>query len=260
MPKVIREHAVIDYHYDPVENARIVTLVNGFARSSGDFRSLDRFLKQHGFARLLINNRGVGGSTSDECFSIEDMAKDVEYLWEHLGIKQSDILGISMGGLIAMVLARRCPNIVQRMILVSTFAKFSAASFEEKSNIPIEVELEKYFGHQFLQKNRGLFEAFVKQMKELRQNADQYQQMLLAWQRRAINRFDATAWLPNLSQRVLIMHGCVDQIVSPDSARYLKSQLSHSELLWIPNAGHLLLVEAPDKFKKAVLLFFQPRI
>ena len=79
----------------------------------------------HGFAEdfrvLAFDNRGAGRTDKPhEPYSIEQMADDTVALMRSAGFARSHILGISMGGRIAMDIALRHPDMVDRLILVST--------------------------------------------------------------------------------------------------------------------------------------------
>ena len=73
---------------------------------------------------LAFDNRGAGRTDKpDAQYSIEMMAHDTGRLMQTLGIRQAHILGISMGGRIALALALRQPKRVKKLILVSTSAR-----------------------------------------------------------------------------------------------------------------------------------------
>ena len=82
----------------------------------------------HGLAKkykvLAFDNRGAGRTDKpDTPYSIEMMAHDTAGLMQTLGIQQAHILGISMGGRIALALALRHSKIVKKLVLVSTSAR-----------------------------------------------------------------------------------------------------------------------------------------
>src|SRR5258708_38029250 len=76
------------------------------------------------YKALAFDNRGAGSTDKpDTSYSIEMMAHDTAGLMQTLGIEQAHILGISMGGRIALALALRHPKSVKKLVLVSTSAR-----------------------------------------------------------------------------------------------------------------------------------------
>jgi pimeloyl-ACP methyl ester carboxylesterase len=82
-----------------------ITLINGYTRPSSDFKLLGSFLAGEQKKVFCFDNRGCGQTEAVLDFSIEEIVGDVVDIWNSLGILQSDVLGISMGGLIAQRLA-----------------------------------------------------------------------------------------------------------------------------------------------------------
>src|SRR5690606_38522224 len=75
-----------------------VTLVNGYSRPGDDFRVMARHLSRHGMRVLYLDNRGAGQTQASLDFHFSDFVDDVVRLWDALEIRQSHLLGISLGG------------------------------------------------------------------------------------------------------------------------------------------------------------------
>jgi pimeloyl-ACP methyl ester carboxylesterase len=69
---------------------------------------------------ILVNNAGVGGSSGTTPDSIEGMADDVHQFLTAYGANRLDVLGFSIGGIIAQSLALKHPDLVRRLVLVGT--------------------------------------------------------------------------------------------------------------------------------------------
>src|SRR5436309_13761177 len=69
---------------------------------------------------IAFDNRGVGASTGKTPDTVEAMAADAVTFIRALGLEQVDLLGFSMGGMIAQVIAREQPQLVRKMILAGT--------------------------------------------------------------------------------------------------------------------------------------------
>jgi pimeloyl-ACP methyl ester carboxylesterase len=70
---------------------------------------------------ITFDNRGTGASSKpDGWWSLEDMASDALAVLDELGVERADVLGHSMGGMIAELCALDHPARVRRLVLVST--------------------------------------------------------------------------------------------------------------------------------------------
>ncbi|WP_229848689.1 alpha/beta fold hydrolase, partial [Kitasatospora griseola] len=69
---------------------------------------------------ITFDSRGVGASTGSTPKTIEKMADDAVTFIRALELDQVDILGFSMGGMVAQVIAQNEPQLVRRLILAGT--------------------------------------------------------------------------------------------------------------------------------------------
>src|SRR5256712_1742960 len=66
---------------------------------------------------ITFDNRGVGATTGTTPDTIQAMAADAVTFIRALGLNQVDLLGFSMGGMIAQVIAQDEPELVRKLIL-----------------------------------------------------------------------------------------------------------------------------------------------
>src|SRR6202163_3919051 len=69
---------------------------------------------------VLVDNRGVGGSTGVVPENVTTMARDALAFIDALGLKQIDLLGFSLGGYVAQELVLLRPRVVRRLVLAGT--------------------------------------------------------------------------------------------------------------------------------------------
>src|SRR5204863_8080034 len=69
---------------------------------------------------VLLDNRGVGGSTGVVPEDVTAMARDALAFIDALGLKQVDLLGFSLGGHVAQELVPLRPRLVRRLVLAGT--------------------------------------------------------------------------------------------------------------------------------------------
>lgn len=245
--------------YTPAAQSRAaVTLVNGHARSSTDFRAFAKFLTERGFTVLLFDNRGAG-QTETGPFTFEEMVEDILGLLDSQNVSKTYLLGISYGGVICQNLAARFPNRVRALVLASTTAESRFLDSSRRlSELPLDVrqkEMSRYFGSAFTQKNPVLFKSLIKQMAGGFDDEDFVEKARM--QRRALNEFDFSHLLSQIQCPTLVLHGLEDEVIAPDSARLLQKNIPGSELELWEGVGHLFLAEAPKRFYERVLKFFE---
>ena len=101
-----------------------------FLNSLGtDFRVWDKLLDVLGarFRTVRVDKRGHGLSTNHKnAISIESLAKDVSVLVDSLAIKNICLVGLSIGGLIALEFIKQRPNLCNKLILSDTAPKIGS--------------------------------------------------------------------------------------------------------------------------------------
>lgn len=232
---------------------RTITLINGYARSCSDFRSIGKELVKANFAVIAIDNRGVGRSFRATPVTLEGIAKDILTVWDYLGIKRSTVLGISMGGTIAQLLAIEAQIDIERLILISSFpdASFSA---EDNRDWPsgldqIQEKLKGYVARKFAKTNSYLLSAMAKQIHQ-----DQQQERVRQPRELVTNRTKRED-TEEIFQNTLIIHGAEDRIVPTHAAETLAENIEQSQVVIIPEAGHLLLIEKPNELSTEIKKF-----
>ncbi len=227
-----------------------ITLLNGHTRSLTDFRMLGRRLVESGYEVIVLDNRGAGETVSASSFSLDDMAGDVVALWHHLGITSTNVLGISMGGFIAMRLAERYPETISRLFLVSTAAYTGGIVSDGRSwngsESEIAAKLARYFSPAYAEKNQVVLATMARQIAK-GVSEGQFLAGSQA-QREAIHGFDARASLPQLAIPTVLIHGTEDVITPYTRAEEMHQLIPGSTLTPLAGAGHLLLAERPQEF------------
>src|SRR3989442_11945011 len=92
--------------YRRIGYGRPLVVLNGFGATSADWDPsfIDRLASSNEL--ILLNNRGIGGSTDDgQPFDIAKLADDTARVIETLGIGRARVMGWSMGGFIAQAFA-----------------------------------------------------------------------------------------------------------------------------------------------------------
>lgn len=105
--------------YGPAGGTPVVFLNHlGATLDNWDPRVVDGIAAEHHV--IAVDNRGVGGSGGTTPATIEDMAHDAIAFIDAMGLKKVDLLGFSMGGFIAQIIAIERPALVRKIILAGT--------------------------------------------------------------------------------------------------------------------------------------------
>jgi pimeloyl-ACP methyl ester carboxylesterase len=124
-----------------------VVLIHGYSDSARDWVPLMPYLSRR-FRLILVDIRGHGQSSKPECcYTRFDFAYDIKLLLDSLGIRRADIVGHSLGSIIAQTFAEFWPEKTRRVVLISSTGgrppgmappKFDFAAEIRKLKEPIE--------------------------------------------------------------------------------------------------------------------------
>src|SRR5205814_7653114 len=104
-----------------IGKGRPLLVLNGFGATRADWDPsfIDRLASSNEL--ILLNIRGIGGSTDDgQPFDVAKLADDAAHVIEALGFEHVSLLGWSMGGFIAQALAVNYADRVDKLVLLST--------------------------------------------------------------------------------------------------------------------------------------------
>ena len=242
-------------HADPT--APVVLLLHGWTASS-DLNFFTAYAELHQRATVIgIDHRGHGrGLRPDEPFSLEDCADDAAAVARELGAERVIAVGYSMGGPIAMLLARRHPELVAGLVLQATAMEWRATRRERT-----RWQISRMFGpitRRFV-RPRLVRLVFARRFPRRHVLRPHLGWMLAEWRRndpwhmaqaaRALSRFDARPWLASLGVPTVVVLTTRDQLVPPRKQRQLAETASAAV---IPLDGdHFVNVLQPAEFSAA---------
>ena len=197
---------------------------------------------------LRYDKRGHGLSDGPPGpWTIDDLAADLAAILDARGIRDAAIVGLSIGGLVAQVLAARRPDLVRVLVLSNTAAKIGTAEAWDARIAAVETGgiaavadavLERWFTPGF-RADPGRLAP--------------WRNMLLRTPRagyvaasRAVRDADLTASTRTLAQPTLVLAGDADGSTPPDLVRATADLVAGARFEVIPGAGHLPGVERPE--------------
>ncbi|MBB5463116.1 alpha/beta fold hydrolase [Paraburkholderia sp. Cpub6] len=211
---------------------------------------------------ILFNNAGISSSSGTVPESIEEMAANAGAFIEALGLKQVDVLGFSMGGLIAQELAIAKPLLVRRVILVGTGPRSGegmATLTPEAQEIfgasyanPDDLWLRAHFSPSEASQAAG--RGFVGRFRLRADNRDPEASdkvapaqlaALAKWGAPRENPYD---YLNALKQPTLVVNGDNDVIIYSINSWHLQQHIPNAQLILYPDANHGSLYQYPERF------------
>ena len=226
-----------------------------------------------GFAQdrevILFDNAGVSDSSGEVPETFAQMGANAIAFIIALGLKQVDVLGFSIGGLVAQEITLQAPDLIRRLVLVGTGPR-SGESMDtgtpEGKEIfgatyanPDDLWLRVHFTPS--QESQAAGREFVKRFRLRSKNRDPEvsQQAALA-QRTAIGRWGAKrdhAWdyLKDIKQPTLVVNGGNDVIIYTVNSYILQQNLPNAQLIIYPDSAHGSLFQYPKIFVRHVAMF-----
>ncbi len=212
-----------------------------------DPRIMDGIAAKHHV--IAFNNRGIGASSGSPSNTMEQMVDDAVTFIKAMGLKQVDLLGFSMGGMIAQEIVLREPQIVRKMIIagtgpaggvgISTVA--GVANYDLLRGLLTGQDPKQYLFFSRTPKGIEAGKAFIARLQERSENRDQeisvsayvaQLQALSAWGQKK------PADLSAVKQPVLVVNGDDDRMVPTSNTHDLARRLPNSSLIIYPDAGH----------------------
>jgi pimeloyl-ACP methyl ester carboxylesterase len=207
---------------------------------------------------ILFNNAGVSSTSGQVPTSVQEMAANAIAFVRALGLTKVDVLGFSIGGMVAQEIAVQAPDLVRRLILVGTGPRGADMSTSRSAEIfagtydpPEHLWFAVHFSPSPSSRAAGL--AFLKR-KLLRKDRDpEVSDEAMAAQREAISKYYAPAenvldYLKDIRQPTLIVQGSNDVIVPTVNSYVLQQNLPNAQLIVYPDANHGSFYQYPKLF------------
>jgi len=204
---------------------------------------------------VIFNNAGVASSTGVAPSTFAGMAKNAETFIDALALKQVDILGFSIGGMIAQQIVVDRPELVRKLILVGTAPRnhdagegaghmtpAAASIFGANYDPPESLWLKVFFTDS--EKSQAAGHAFLKRYLSRTENRDApISDTVAPAQIAALGQWGAHpgerfAYLKNIQQPTLVVSGNHDVIVYTVNSLHLVQNMPNAKLILYPDANH----------------------
>jgi pimeloyl-ACP methyl ester carboxylesterase len=219
---------------------------------------------------ILFDNAGVGRSTGEVPTTVAGMAAHALQFLDGLCVASCDVLGFSLGGMVAQQMALDQPSRIRRMVLVGTAPRGGEDIMHlEKPSLAGPLHDPALKGYGVLQKiffaptssSQAAGRAFIERLALRTDDFDpaagpevMAPQMAAfrEWEQSKGTRF---ADLQRIPQATLVVNGIHDEMIPVSNSYRLAENLPNAVLLAYPDAGHGSLFQYHESFTRHVAAF-----
>jgi len=241
-------------HYRVRGEGPVLLLLHALGSCADDWRLQAPVLATR-YTVLTPDLRGHGRTDKPPGpYTITQMADDVAGLLEELSVNTTDVVGLSLGGLVAQALATGHPELVRSLVLVNTFAKVRLRRRMLRRGLALltgGLEAQAEIVAQDLFPRPGQEKMRRAAVERLRANDPAAYRAAM----RAALRFDARRDLARIRVPTLVVAGARDTTVDMTAKEELAARIPGARLAVIANSGHVTPVDRPGEFNRLLLEF-----
>lgn len=223
-----------------------------------------------GWDVILFDSAGVGRSSGTVPNTVARMAEHALAFLEALGVAGCDVLGFSLGGMVAQEMAQRRPSTIRKMVLVATAPRGGVDIMHlEKPVLARPLADPALHGYARLQKlffaptvsSQAAGAAFVRRLEQRTGDLEPVSGQAVAgaqiaafreWEQSSGERF---ASLEGITQPCLVVNGVHDELIPVVNSYRLAESLPNAVLLVYPDSGHGALFQFHESFTRQVAAF-----
>ena len=214
---------------------------------------------------ILFDNAGIGASSGEVPPSMPRMGANAIAFIRALGLSSVDVLGFSIGGMVAQEIALQAPDLVRKLILVGTGPRGADMSTSKSADIfgatydpPEHLWLAVHFSPSEASRTAG--SAFLERKFRRKDRDVEVGEDAAARQGEAIGDYiaggeSAQAHLKDLRLPTLIVQGSNDVIIPTMNSYVMQQKLPNAQLILYPDANHASFYQYPEMFVKHATLF-----
>ena len=234
-------------------------LIHGIGASRIAWSNLVPILRNH-FTVISYDLRGHGSaSLPGKELGLEDLVDDLEQIRCEANIDRAHFVGHSLGGMIGPAYARKCPERVISLGLLSTAAfrtsedsskVWKVVRAMESKGIPqiLETLTDRWFTDEFIQSQPEVVENRLNQV--IATNPEVFLNVF-----RIYAGTEMKPWLHEIECPCLVLTGENDGGCNPRLNRQIASAIANSELVILPDLKHSILLEAGEKVAQEIIRF-----
>ncbi len=194
------------------------------------------------FRTVLYHPRGTGRSASStKPYGIKTLAEDVEAILRAAEIKRAHAIGIGDGGLTALEYAYRYNRVRSLVVMGVPTGELTIApptAFHPAQSTSPRETLSQGFSQEFRQSQPDVLDGIIKWRDTEDAPASEWDYI-----EQAVTTYDRDWPVYELQQPTLVVHGGADDLIPPQNATTLATELPHGEAIVFDEAGHFVFIE-----------------
>jgi 3-oxoadipate enol-lactonase len=248
----------LQVEYDEAGHGEPLVLLHAFPQTWRMWSRQSEELSRS-FRVLTPNLRGFGASQrAASTWGVAGMAQDIADWLKYLNIESAVVGGLSMGGYVALALAKSHPQLIRGLILADTRADADSAEARTARETMIAFAREHTARDVFEKMAPRLFsEATLRERPALVEEAaaiaaEVSPQTIVQTLAALRDREDSRDFLPQFQIPTLVLVGEHDVISPPEHARQMAGALPNAAVQVLAGAGHFAHAESSREFNAAV--------
>lgn len=253
----VKEDLCLHYLWIDNKKPRTFLFINSLGTDFRIWNDVVETLKQHGNI-LLFDKRGHGSSdTGTHGVAMSDYMEDALALLNHLSINTCVVVGLSIGGMIAQLMAYHHPDRIDKLVLCDTRSKIADPAFWNGRIKQIETDGLTSISAGVME--RWFPESFRKQFPErilfYRKMVERCSQQGYIHACAAIRDADLTSTTKKIKSKTLCIVGSEDLSTTPAQVEELSSFIEGSTCVQIKGSAHLPCIDNPRIVSSLILDF-----
>ncbi len=243
-------------YYEQAGTGDPVVLIHGLGDGHEVWNHQIQALAEGGFEAFAMDLRGHGDSgKTDAKHTMERFTQDINAFMDALGLHKAHIVGLSMGGFIAQILAVDFPKRVRSLILIGTACELNVRFIDKlqirlAAVLPYKPLVKQYAKRPFWRQEKEWIEEFT--ARTLKCGKKDF-----IGSAKAIFPFRCCDRLGEIAVPTLVMVGEHDEIQPVPYSEQIQSLIKESTLRIIKDSGHCVSVEQPESTNEELLSFLK---
>ena len=251
-------------HVEIIGQGQPLVMIHGWGMHSGVWQPLIKRLSTK-YMLYLVDLPGMGSSRPIEPYHLHSMADEVAEVIPGV----SDVIGWSLGGLVAQRIALNQPDRIRRLVLVSTTPKFVStpdwqagvdpenfSAFAENVNHDYKATILQFLTLQCM--NADDRRSTIKQLRASFELKPTPTQTTLQRALRVLLESDLRAEVPNIRKPTLLIHGDRDTLAPVQAAHWMMQHLPMGYLRVMAGSAHAPFLSHTEQFIEALNQFLEP--
>ena len=243
----------------------VVVFLHGIGGNRSNWHDQLPVFASAGFHALAWDARGYG--LSDDyagALDFADFSHDLLRLLNYIGASQAHIVGLSMGGRIALDFYPRYPQRIKTLVLCDTFSGFESTFKPEKRTEFVRLRTQalregkepKDIAPTVAATLLGPSVTEAQRQRLIASMGALHKESYIKTVEATVH-YDRSTDLATIKVPTLLVYGADDRLTPPKIGQRMQADIPGAELVVIADAGHLVNIEQPDVFNRTVLAFLQ---